>query len=121
MSTNRYIDPLSCRHHPLDLHPRALEREPDVLGRLLALAAVDLAYGLDDGRRHRRRYALLAALLDDEAVHVVDLGRPALGDVLGHRRLPVAPARRLRGQHLVERLPSLTPAGVRPLLDGGAV
>src|SRR2546428_7145849 len=114
MSTNRYIDPLSCRHHPLDLHPRALEREPDVLGRLLALAAVDLAHGLDDGGRHRRRDALLAALLDDEAVHVVDLGRPALGDVLGHRGLPVPPPPRLGGQHLAEGLPRPTPAGVRP-------
>ena len=82
----------------------ALEHGGDVLGRRLARAALDLVHEVDDRRRDRRRHALGLALRDDVAVHVVDLGRPALGDVLGHRGLPVARGRRLGREHLVERL-----------------
>src|SRR5205814_7593953 len=103
------------------LDARALEREADVLGRLLTRSAVDLVHHLDDGGVDRCRDARLTAFRDDVAVHVVDLARPALRHVLRHRRTPVAPACRGRREHAVERLVRGASAGIGPLLDRGAI
>src|SRR5438270_8191540 len=50
------------------------------------LAALDARHDLGEPGMARRRHADLGALARDVAVHGVDLGAPALEDVLRHRR-----------------------------------
>ena len=84
-------------------------RLPDSTSRTISTTAADTGVGTLCSRPLRHHVA----------VHVVDLGRPLLDHVLGHRRAPVASARGRRREHAVERLPGLAPSGVRPLLDRG--
>src|SRR5215470_12964585 len=103
------------------LHASPLEREPEVLRRLLARPALDLVDHLHRGHRDRRGHATALTAGDDVPVHVVDLGGPALGHVLGHGRAPVLLPRRGRGEHGVEGLVGLALARVGPLLGLGVV
>src|SRR5262249_22661224 len=101
------------------LDTRTAKDRFDVLRLRLARAGVDLADHLDARGGNGRGHAHLAALRNDVAVHVVDLGGPALGHVLSHRGAPVAPARRRRSQHTVQLVVSGELVGRGPLLGGG--
>src|SRR5262247_1379160 len=103
------------------LDTRTAKDRFDVLRLRLERAGVDLADHLDGRERDGRADAHLAALHDDVAVHVVDLGGPALGHVLTHRGAPVAAARRRRSQHAVQLVVGVALVGRGPLLGGGAV
>src|SRR4029453_10975108 len=103
------------------LHTGAAQNRSDVLRLGLARAGVDLADDLDGRRRDGRGHADLATLPHDVAVHVVDLGRPALGHVLPHRGAPVSATCRGRRQHPVQRVPDVATISGRPLLRGVAV
>src|SRR5262249_47520582 len=103
------------------LDTRTAKDRFDVRRLRLARAGVDLADHLDGRGRNGRGHAHLAALHDDVAVHVVDLGGPALGHVLSHRGAPVAPARRRRSQHAVQLVVGVALVGRGPLFGGGAV
>src|SRR5262245_58915592 len=92
----------------------------DVVGRGLPRARVDLAHDLHDGGRHRRGHALLAALVDHVAVHVVDLRAPPLDHVLRHRGPPVSAAPALARHRLVDLAVDLGLRGIRPPLGGEA-
>src|SRR5262245_40995408 len=103
------------------LDARALEHETDVLRLGLAGTGVDLANDVDGRGGDRRGHAALAALRHDVAVHVVDLGRAPLRDVLPHRGAPVASAGRGRREHAIERVVYVAAIRGGPLIDGGAV
>src|SRR6185503_7256321 len=103
------------------LDTRTAKDRFDVLRLRLARAGVDLADHLDGRGGDRRGHAHLAALHDDVAVHVVDLGRPPLGHVLSHRRTPVATARLGRRELAVQLVVDVALVGGRPLLGGVAV
>jgi hypothetical protein len=54
--------------------------------RRLQFAALDLRHDLRQFGMTRRRHADLGAFARNQAVHLLDLGAPALDDVLRHRR-----------------------------------
>ena len=66
-------------------------RVPASISRTISTVAVETGVGTPTSR----------SLRDDVAVHVIDLGGPALGHVLSHRGAPVASAGRGRGEHAV--------------------
>src|SRR5262245_25294807 len=103
------------------LDTRTAKDRFDVLRLRLERAGVDLADHLDGRERNGRADAHLAALHDDVAVHVVDLGGPALGHVLPHRGAPVAAARLGGGELAIQLVVDVALVGSRPLLGGVAV
>src|SRR5262249_38108575 len=80
-----------------------------------------LAHDVDGGSGDRCGHAALAPLGHHVAVHVVDLGRAALGHVLPHRGAPVASAGRGRREHPIQGVVDVMAVSGGPLLGGRAV